>query len=305
VTNPSPGVWHYEYAVYNQDIDRAIQSFSVPVGAGVTLSNVGFHAPPQHPGWGADGTVGSSGFSNSPWTSSQGSGLITWGSETFATNQNANAIRWGSLYNFRLTRMTSDDNECDHRLPEDRGSSRDSGGVKSGSCIECDGRVVTLGIPGIRAYVYEDAGGVTRTGYTNAFGYFFFDNVTARPVIYVPLLIRRREHFPAGVLVAVNETTSPTLSLPNYRKLRAFALKRRPLGRLFCAIDNPNRLHFGWISSAMENGSPPCASNFTCEKMSKNPAFAVEKCEAKSVCFLLRRLGSKSLLKNLTQVSDV
>ena len=30
VTNPSAGVWHYEYAVYNQNLDRAIQSFSVP-----------------------------------------------------------------------------------------------------------------------------------------------------------------------------------------------------------------------------------------------------------------------------------
>ena len=32
VTNPSAGVWHYEYAIYNQNLDRGIQSFSVPVG---------------------------------------------------------------------------------------------------------------------------------------------------------------------------------------------------------------------------------------------------------------------------------
>ena len=32
VTNPSAGVWHYEYALYNQNLDRAIQSFSVPLG---------------------------------------------------------------------------------------------------------------------------------------------------------------------------------------------------------------------------------------------------------------------------------
>ena len=51
VTNPSAGVWHYEYAVYNQDLDRAIQSFSVPLGCGIAVSNLGFHAPPQHPGW--------------------------------------------------------------------------------------------------------------------------------------------------------------------------------------------------------------------------------------------------------------
>ena len=31
VTNPTAGVYHYEYAVYNENLDRSIQSFSVPV----------------------------------------------------------------------------------------------------------------------------------------------------------------------------------------------------------------------------------------------------------------------------------
>ena len=102
VTNPSAGVWHYEYAVYNQNIDRAIQSFSVPLGPGITVSNMGFHAPPQHPGWTADGTVGNAGYSFAPWTQVQAAGALSWNSETFAQNQNANAIRWGTLYNFRF-----------------------------------------------------------------------------------------------------------------------------------------------------------------------------------------------------------
>ena len=67
VTNPSPGVWHYEYALYNQNLDRAIQTFAVPVGSGAVLSNIGFHAPPQHPGWTFDGTVGNAGYSSEPW----------------------------------------------------------------------------------------------------------------------------------------------------------------------------------------------------------------------------------------------
>lgn len=102
VTNPSPGVWHYEYAVYNQNLDRAIQSFSVPLGAGTALTNIGFHAPPQHPGWTADGTVGNAGYSSTPWTPTQTSSAMSWATETFAQNQNANAIRWGTLYNFRF-----------------------------------------------------------------------------------------------------------------------------------------------------------------------------------------------------------
>ncbi|HUF03874.1 MAG TPA: hypothetical protein VMM38_06830 [Aridibacter sp.] len=102
VTNPSPGVWHYEYAVYNQNLDRAIQSFSVPLADGVSINNVGFHAPPQHPGWSNDGTVGSAGFSSAPWTETQTASEMKWNSETFAQNQNANAIRWGTMYNFRV-----------------------------------------------------------------------------------------------------------------------------------------------------------------------------------------------------------
>ena len=58
VTNPSAGVWHYEYAVYNENLDRAVQSFSVPIGCGVTISNLGFHAPPQQPAIANDGTLG-------------------------------------------------------------------------------------------------------------------------------------------------------------------------------------------------------------------------------------------------------
>ena len=102
VTNPSAGVWHYEYAVYNENLDRAIQSFSVPLGPGINVSNIGFHAPPQEPGWANDGTVGNTGYSSTAWTSTQTSSSLTWSSETFAQNQNANAIRWGTLYNFRF-----------------------------------------------------------------------------------------------------------------------------------------------------------------------------------------------------------
>jgi glucose/arabinose dehydrogenase len=102
VTNPSPGVWHYEYVLYNQNLDRGMQSFTVPLGPGTTITNIGFHGPPQHPGWTFDGTVGNTGYSSAPWTVTQTSTSLTWNSETFAQNPNANAIRWGTLYNFRF-----------------------------------------------------------------------------------------------------------------------------------------------------------------------------------------------------------
>jgi hypothetical protein len=102
VTNPSAGVWHYEYALFNMNLDRSIQSFSVPLAPGVNVTNIGFHAPPQHPGWPHDGTLGDAGYSSTPWDVSQDASSITWSTETFATNQNANAIRWATMYSFRF-----------------------------------------------------------------------------------------------------------------------------------------------------------------------------------------------------------
>ena len=102
VSNPTTGVWHYEYALYNQNLDRGIQSFSVPLAPGVNISNIGFHAPRQEPGWANDGTFNNQGYSSTPWTVMQDGSSITWSTETFAQNQNANAIRFGTLYNFRF-----------------------------------------------------------------------------------------------------------------------------------------------------------------------------------------------------------
>jgi hypothetical protein len=102
VTSVAAGLWHYEYALYNQNLDRAIQSFSVPLGGLITVSNLGFHAPPNHPGFANDGTLGDAGYSNAAWSSNQTASVLSWSTETFAQNQNANAIRWGTLYNFRF-----------------------------------------------------------------------------------------------------------------------------------------------------------------------------------------------------------
>ncbi len=102
VTGPVAGVWHYEYALYNENLDRALQFFTVPLGCGITVSNLGFHAPPNHPGFPNDGTLGGAGFSNAAWTSTQTASALSWSTQTFAQNQNANAIRWGTLYNFRF-----------------------------------------------------------------------------------------------------------------------------------------------------------------------------------------------------------
>jgi hypothetical protein len=63
---------------------------------------MGFHAPPNHPGISNDGTTGSSGYSNAAWTTTSNRDEVSWSSETLAQNPNANALRWGTLYNFRF-----------------------------------------------------------------------------------------------------------------------------------------------------------------------------------------------------------
>ncbi len=183
VTNPSPGVWHYEYAIYNQNLDRAIQSFGVPMGTGVTITNVGFHAPPQQPGSAADGTVGSTGFSSTAWTQTQTSGAMTWSSETVAQNPNANAIRWGTMYNFRFD---------SNRPPQNMNAT--VGFFKTGSpisvmvqgpsavpsaAVSVSGRVTTLAGQGMfnARVTITDSNGNTRIAITNPFGYYRFDNI--------------------------------------------------------------------------------------------------------------------------------
>jgi hypothetical protein len=97
-TDLGGGIWHYEYAIYNMNGDRNGGSFSIPVPASATVTNIGFHGVTYR---GGDGNGGVN-FSNTAWTSSFSGGFVTWNTETQAANNNANAIRWGTTYNFRF-----------------------------------------------------------------------------------------------------------------------------------------------------------------------------------------------------------
>jgi hypothetical protein len=97
-TSLGSGQHHYEYAVYNMNGDRNIGSFSVPIPAGVNVTNIGFHDVAYRNG---DGN-GSVNFSGTDWVGNVAGGAITWACETQGTNNNANAIRWGTTYNFRF-----------------------------------------------------------------------------------------------------------------------------------------------------------------------------------------------------------
>jgi hypothetical protein len=217
VTNPSPGVWHYEYAIYNQNLDRGIQSFSVPAGAGVTLSNIGFHAPPQHPGWAADGTVGNTGYSSAPWAQSQAGGAMTWNSETFAQNQNANAIRWGTLYNFRF-----DSNRPPQTVTATIGFFKTGApitlqiqGPSAVSSVSVSGRVTTSDGKGVfNARVSISGPGGTRLAITNPFGYFRFLNVTSGSMYTISVLSKNYTFMPQQFQVNDNITNANFVAQP-------------------------------------------------------------------------------------------
>ncbi len=90
------GTWRYEYAIHNMNSDKSGQAFGVPVPDGVTITNAGFHSPPYHSGDGMGGVN----FSGTPWATSMVSGNFVWSTNTEATDPNANALRWGTMYNF-------------------------------------------------------------------------------------------------------------------------------------------------------------------------------------------------------------
>lgn len=92
-TSLGGGVYHYEYAVQNLYNQRAGQSFSVPIPVGTIVTNVGFHDVDYHSGTPYVGT---------DWTPTVGATSVSWACETYDVNQNANALRWGTLYNFRF-----------------------------------------------------------------------------------------------------------------------------------------------------------------------------------------------------------
>ena len=96
VIDNGDGTYDYEYAVYNMNSDRSIREITIPTGNAI-VSNLGFHDIPYNSGEIYDGT---------DWTSSSAIGQVSWSTQTYSQNQNANAIRWGTMYNFRFTATT-------------------------------------------------------------------------------------------------------------------------------------------------------------------------------------------------------
>lgn len=93
VTDLGSGFWQYEYALHNLNSDRSAGAFSIPVPAGVVVQSEGFHDVEYHSG---------EPYSGTDWMSVRNAADVTWSTDTHATDPNANALRWGTMYNFRF-----------------------------------------------------------------------------------------------------------------------------------------------------------------------------------------------------------
>ncbi len=80
-TDLGNGMWHYEYVVYNHDLDRQVDEFTIPVPVGTVVQNIGFRDIDQ------DGA--------NQWSSNFANGEIKW-------STTVNPLKYSSVFNFRF-----------------------------------------------------------------------------------------------------------------------------------------------------------------------------------------------------------
>lgn len=93
VTNPSSGLWHFEYAIRNMNSDRSGQLFAIDFADGTSFTNAGFKDIEHHSG---------EPYATADWTNAvdDPNSVISWASEEFAANADANALRWATQFNY-------------------------------------------------------------------------------------------------------------------------------------------------------------------------------------------------------------
>jgi hypothetical protein len=90
-SNEDTNTHQFVYAVYNMNSDQGIRSFTVSLGGAKPIpDSIGSNAPISH---------GES-WSNEAWVVKVEADKITWSTKTFDEDNNANAIRWGSMRTF-------------------------------------------------------------------------------------------------------------------------------------------------------------------------------------------------------------
>ncbi len=83
--------WHYEIAVRNTNSDRSGRALLVQFPQAVVITNAGTHDIPHHSG---------EPYSTADWTTTVDADRVRWETEAFAVNENANALRWATMFSF-------------------------------------------------------------------------------------------------------------------------------------------------------------------------------------------------------------
>ncbi len=91
VTQVSPGLWRYEFAIHNMNSDRGADRFSIDFGVPTTFSGVGFKDVNAH---------SNEPYDTTDWGNSVTATAVQWQAAAFTPAQDANALRWGTMYNF-------------------------------------------------------------------------------------------------------------------------------------------------------------------------------------------------------------
>ncbi len=99
-TDNGDGTWHYEYALYNLNSDRMGGSLSIPIPMGATITNAAWRGIDAHSGVASEDAT-----RNAAWTTNVGASSVDWASPVAYDPANptlGNAVRWGTMYNFRF-----------------------------------------------------------------------------------------------------------------------------------------------------------------------------------------------------------
>jgi hypothetical protein len=87
------GTWRYEYAVHNLNSHRSARGFTVPIRNGAKVID-NFHRDVKYHSGEA--------YTNEDWTLDIRNKRVSWSGMKFNQNPNANALRWGTMFNFAI-----------------------------------------------------------------------------------------------------------------------------------------------------------------------------------------------------------
>jgi hypothetical protein len=119
------GLYRYEYAIYNYNSGDAVNGFSIPLPNGLIVEEMGFHDSVDRSG---------EPYATNKWVMTQNGGQASWNTDEYAQNPDANAIRWGTQYNFWfVTSAEPSDGTAEIEIFETNGMAEITVSVPTGS----------------------------------------------------------------------------------------------------------------------------------------------------------------------------